>query len=318
MKIGVISNLLSTRNRRGVDRLREVLAAHEDVLHVEIDRISDLGAAVEDFAHREVGLIVINGGDGTVQATLTELLTRRPYETLPLLAVMPGGMSNMIAGDVGVRAPGAKGLSRLITEAGRGSSERTIATRHVIRMERGERESARYGMFFGTAAIFPAIEMSRDICRRLGIREPAAAGLTLANILGRRLVHGRRPDRVYRSYPITVELDGKRLENDRYLLLLVTTLERLVLHARPFRGDNGSGLSYMDVAFPPPRFLRRMLPLLYGRWSDDLPPEYTSCHVERVTLVMDCPFTLDGELFRPASGTRVTLSDAGKVRFVRL
>ena len=68
LKIGIISNPRSHRNRRAMAGLRELIAGQAEVLHVEIDDMADLAEILADFSRREVGRIVVNGGDGTVHS----------------------------------------------------------------------------------------------------------------------------------------------------------------------------------------------------------------------------------------------------------
>src|SRR5688500_20064039 len=47
-------------------------------------------------------VLVINGGDGTVQATLTEMFNGKPFgDVPPPVAVLPNGKTNLIAQDLG-------------------------------------------------------------------------------------------------------------------------------------------------------------------------------------------------------------------------
>ena len=64
-RIGIISNPGSHRNLRGMTGLREMIEGDADLIHAETDEMADLPEILADFARREVGLILINGGDGT-------------------------------------------------------------------------------------------------------------------------------------------------------------------------------------------------------------------------------------------------------------
>ena len=100
--LAVISNPKSQRNRQGaLDGLKTVLAEHPDVLHEELDDFSELNGMIGHFLDQGVEVIAVNGGDGTVQAVLTELGRRNLKDAAPRLAVIAGGMTNVIAKDVG-------------------------------------------------------------------------------------------------------------------------------------------------------------------------------------------------------------------------
>jgi len=54
-KIGIISNLHSHRNRRGMAGLREMIAGQSDVLHAEIEEIAAMPEILANFARRAFG-----------------------------------------------------------------------------------------------------------------------------------------------------------------------------------------------------------------------------------------------------------------------
>jgi diacylglycerol kinase (ATP) len=77
MRVGLISNPRSQRNRQRQPAMREAVDGHPDLLHAELDSVHATADVLRDFARREVSLIVVSGGDGTVQKVLTELLNGR-------------------------------------------------------------------------------------------------------------------------------------------------------------------------------------------------------------------------------------------------
>ena len=113
-RIGVITNPGSHRNKKGLDALRRSVAGQPDLQHVILGNVSEIPDILRDFANREVDLLAVVGGDGTVQATLTSLYTNRQFEHVPTLAVLPGGRTNMIAADAGVRTRRGQGMGGLL------------------------------------------------------------------------------------------------------------------------------------------------------------------------------------------------------------
>lgn len=316
-RIGVITNPRSRRNKGNPAAIRAAVEAHRELLHAELEDISALPEVLRDFAAREVGVIVVNGGDGTVHAVLTELFVGGPFASPPALAVLGRGMSNMIAGDVGLAERSPKTLARLAGLARDDGLEGHMVERPVMRLELGPGEPVRYGMFFGTAAIYRAIQTSRSVYQPLGITDPLASGLTLLTVMVRRLWSGGRPDAFFRGDPIAVGLDGARPEDGSYLVLLATTLERLVLGSRPYWGEESGAIHFTAVAFPPPRFLYHGTRLMFGHHHGDLPPAYVSHNVATLSLAMACPFALDGEIFEPRPDSPIRLDAAERIRFVR-
>ncbi len=118
-KIGVLHNPLSGGNHKCLQRIRSAAAvASPEVLQQEVQTPLDVSETLADFARREVNIVVINGGDGTVQAALTALFHKNCFETMPLLAVLrSAGTTSMIAGDIGLKGSRLKALRRLFSWA---------------------------------------------------------------------------------------------------------------------------------------------------------------------------------------------------------
>lgn len=322
VKIGVISNPLSQRNKRRGPVIDAVLAARPDILHRRLDKFSDLKASVADLLRAGVEVLVIDGGDGTVQATLTEVFRSDQAEQLPMLpmiAVLSSGMTNMIAADAGVTGSPARGLKRIIARADKDDLSRSVVRRHVMRMDYSDTEEPVYGMFLGAAGIHRAIHLCREKVHSLGIESSAAVGVTILGLVARWLLPGRETSTAYRGDQISVTLNGDQKFEFPYFMLMVTTLDRLALRIRPYWGWPRGGLRFTGVVFPPEKFARSVFPLLYGGKQRTLPESsYLSHTVDTVRLEMTSPFTLDGELYQPKSGRPVELSSAGLVRFIKL
>ncbi len=321
-RIGVITNPGSQRNKAGLGELTRLLDGAPDVEHVVLDKITDIPEILGGFARRGVGVLAVAGGDGTVQAVLTELYGRRPFATLPLLVVVPRGMTNMIAADVGLKRRGLEGLKRLIA-ADAPALAQACVTRRILRLENALNRPPQYGMFFGGAGITRAIDACRSKVHPYKIKSDTAAAVTLAGLLGdwllRRGKDGRKEGGIFYGDKIDVTIDGGAPERRDSLIILATTLDKLILGSRPFWGRDDAHFRFTSIAYPPKGMLRYAWRILYGAPQRKLPEEtYKSSSATRVALAMDCPFTLDGEIFEPAPGQEVVLTAADEARFVRL
>src|SRR5436305_8114630 len=72
-RIALLSNPKSTGNVAQLPQIRAYCDAHPDVFHYEVEQASQIGDAMRVIARVRPKVLVINGGDGTVQAALTEL-----------------------------------------------------------------------------------------------------------------------------------------------------------------------------------------------------------------------------------------------------
>lgn len=316
-RIGVISNPLSQRNRRGLDGVRAVLARHPDVLHVELDAVADLDTVLADLARREVDFLVVNGGDGTVQAVLTELCNGAAFAQPPPLAIVSGGMTNLIALDVGLRGRPDKALARLIERAQSGGCEQV--RRRLLALTRAPGELPVYGMFFGAAAFYRAVLFTRGKIHSLGAEGSAAAGLALTAMISRILLRrGPTSAQFYQGEDMAIDLDGARQEEESYFLILATTLDRLLLGLMPFWGNGTGHIRYTSVAFPPPKLARALVPVMRGRpkpWMTE--SGYHSRLTNDVAIATTLPVVLDGEIFHPVATAPIVLRSDREVVFAR-
>ncbi len=319
VKLGIISNPRSQRNKRGLAAVDAVIKGRPDIDHRRLRNFEDLPAAVADFQNAGVEVIVVNGGDGTVQATLTELFNSAATGPAPALAILSSGMTNMIAADAGVRGSPTRGLKRLISKADRGELSTNMVTRNVIRMDFGADGGPVCGMFFGAAGIYRGIQLCREKVHALGFQSSLAVGLTLFGVVVGWLLPWRGNDGVFQGDQIGANLDDAETLDKSYFLMVVSTLDRLALGIRPFWGRPKGALKFMGVTFPPRHFTRSLPRLLYGGRERTLPADtYLNRSADVIKLDLNSPFTLDGELYHPVPGVKVELSDAGQVRFVKL
>ena len=317
LKVGFLHNPRSGGNRRRPGAVREVLDAHAEVRRHDVETPADVAAALEDFARHEIDVVTINGGDGTVQAVLTAVLGDRIFESPPLLAVLTAGTTSMIAGDVGVRGGRAAGLRRLLGWARSPDTGAHLVERGVVRLEHYPGARPLFGMFFGTAAIEQGIRFGLERVHTKGVVGEAGAALTLTALL---LALARGGAGIVTPVPITAAVDGESRQRHDHLVLMVTTLERLVLGLRPFWGQGPGPLRYTAVLGRPRRLLAALPRVLRGRAGGAATVDngYQSRNVDEARFWLEAGYTLDGQMFtgEPGRGP-IVLRDGGRVTFVR-
>jgi hypothetical protein len=296
VRTGLVRNPLSRRNRKA--GARPHLAGGE-VLLAEPDSIEGLTEALADFARREVGLVIVDGGDGTVR----EVLTALPHaygDILPKLAVLSSGTTNLIAADVGAGRADA-GTVRTLDEAMRtGRVASLVQRRSTLQVSWPEGERAPvHGMFLGAAAFTRATDISVRLVRQGRVDESAGIAATLMSALAQ-----------------TVAADGAPVSGGRRFVFLASTLEKLVLGLWPFWGEGG-GVRYLDIAAPPKRLVSALPAVMRGRprpWMEAA--GYRSGSAARIDLELREPFVVDGEVFETGPSGRVRLTPGLMVDFV--
>jgi diacylglycerol kinase (ATP) len=317
-RVGVVSNPGSRRNRAGLEAMRAMLARHPEALHAEARRVEDLEAIFREFARREVDLVVVNGGDGTVHSALTAICNSCAFEQMPAIGVLPTGMTNLIAQDVGLVGRPEPALARLIERVGAGGQVTRIK-RRLLSLTTAENRPPLYGMFFGTAAFHQAVQMARRQVHPTGARGSVAFAMSLTLAIWRAL-SGRasEPGPLFQGQSMTIDLDGVRQSGERYFLVLATTLGRLILGLMPFWGNGRGHIRYTSVAYPPVGLGRALLPALRGKprpWMSER--GYVSRVVDDIAIATGDPLVIDGEFVTPEPDVPVLLRCDREVVFVR-
>ena len=164
---GLLLNPTSRRNRKHFGEIIQV-AESCPKLHCRITHgLDDVSSGLSDLADKSVDILAIGGGDGTVSRVLTHLMSERPFESLPLIAILPGGTANMTGSDVGFTGSVLAATRRLCDWLERKSGRASIRRRPILRVQPGASRAASYGMFFGAGAIVQGINFTNqnNTCR---------------------------------------------------------------------------------------------------------------------------------------------------------
>jgi len=316
-RIGVLINPLSGKNRQGTASITQTLSGHPDVLQHTVQAPQDVYHALLNFSQQKVDIVVISGGDGTIQAVLTVLFHHQPFTSQPQLIVLEGGTTNMIAGDIGIKGNQSRALRRLLTWKETGSGNVTRRQRSILRMQVPGHE-VKYGMFFGAAAISQGIQYYRKHLHHKKLHGLPGICMTLLRFLW---ALTRRQTRIAAPSAIQVSADNQPLYDDNFMLFFVSTLERLFFGLCPFWGKENGQLQFTAVRSKA-RYLLRVLPLAARGCKADKATRkngYYSHNVDEIKLHITDSMALDGEIYTPDSSRQPTLLQyGGKVTFIQL
>lgn len=316
-RIGLISNVCSERNKRGTDALDRTVESLPGIRHEKICAVDGLADILASFAAEKVRVIAVNSGDGTIHAVLTELLENRPFAEPPPVCVLMGGMANMTGADVAPKGKADDVLRRLSALVDADALGRHLIHRHILRLENIVSQPPQRAMFFGAAGIVEAIRLCKSEMHSRGLSATWANWATLLKMLGGWVVPGKAGRRDIGAEMAVALDDGPAVEGRR-LLVLATTLDRLILGSRPFWNTAPGPLRWTEIADPPRRLLLNAPGVLYGRSNRTVKDEgYSSRGVRRVSLALDGPFTLDGQFFTATSDNPLVITAADRIAFVK-
>ncbi len=337
MRIGVLSNLRAGGSGVRAAKVVEHLARYPEIVHVETSEENGAPGAVRQLADAGVDVLVVNGGDGTLQRTLTEVMCatspfRRPGDTrelpgesgLPMIVPLRSGRTNMTAYDIGTPRDARVAVDRLVARARSGRLQESVVRRAALRMKLEPDGVDHWGTFFGVGVIYRGTLLTHRIFPRGRAQGVFGSTVVTAGLIARALT-GRAPaardgaEDPLTIDPMTVRLDGELLAAGEFQLLMATTLQRLFAGIRPFWGRGPGGIRFTALGpgcLRHPKQIARVLRGLVPKGSGEDDALFESRNVEKVELSLDCGISLDGEMFVPQKGRQATLLADHRVRFV--
>jgi len=317
--IGLITNPHSRRNRAHPDMVQSIVANHPHIHHQVTRNGDDILRVLQDFAEQGVDVLAINGGDGTTSQVFSELFNNAPFIRLPSVILLPGGTTNMNAGDVGLRGGLKNTLCRMVDWADTGKGQLQRLRRSILRVEGSLDGKTTYGMAFGAGTVIRGIEYCHSNVHRMGIKNELGPGLvTLRTIWGM----ARKEPYFSDPTPTRIELDGVPDPRVRDMVLItINSLHRLFLGIRPHWGSEDAPLHCTWVQKPARKVIRAFFAVLRGKPNRHVTPEngYFSHNAQKIQLWLDGSFALDGEIYQAsAQQGPVTVSNGGDIEFIRI
>lgn len=314
--IAVVSNPLSDGNKAHRGRVGRFCASRPEIVHFETVAPGDLDAVLDCIAASGFRALAINGGDGTVQAVLTRLFGEdAPARSIPPIAVLPSGRTNIIAKDLGAMGDPIVALEHLIDLAERGLGGHLVR-RQLISLDTGSGPPT-MGMFFAAGALADALLYCRH--KLYPLRMPNWLAHFLTVIAGVVSVLTNSTARWLPPMPrmASVAIGDRRLRG-RFQVLMVSTLHALVLTGRlPLPHDGSLGLVAMERRRM--TVLRSVIAGFMGKGGLDRIP---GLHFEAGEAIQFdeqvADAIMDGESFKAAPGRGIQLTAGASVRFVDL
>jgi diacylglycerol kinase (ATP) len=314
---GVIINPRSGRGRgKGMKLLEQLQAKPASHVHIlPLEDFAGLVPGLQRFANLGVRDIFISSGDGTIQAVQTFLAESGAFKELPRLCLLPHGTTNMTAADLGFRRTSIGEQALFIANV----TPRETKRRHTVRIVNAKDRGPLHGMFFGTGALAEATRYCQVAFNDKGIGGNLASFATLASVLSKSVFRAPDrddPDRFDRPHDITVKEGAETLCSGEQLLMLATTLDKLILGTRPFWGGAAAPLRVTTMPYPVPSIVRWLFPTLYGSEERSGPPGSVSRAVHRCNVLCSTPFVLDGEFYEPQEGIPLQLEAGTKLEYI--
>ena len=317
--VALLSNPRSTGNRSLLPRVRSFCAEHHDIFHYEVEHAHQIGQALRTIARVKPRVLVINGGDGTVQAVLTELHHGGHFgDNPPPVAVLPNGKTNLIAHDLGASGDPIEALQRVL-DLSRTDIVPHIVSRELIALTGGKADGPPVlGMFLGGAGLADTILYCRHKIYPLGLPNSVSHALTFLAYITRlvlKLKSGFLPQPAEQT---DLELHQHGRISGRFAFLAVTTLDKLLLSGQVV-GKGLGPLKLVAIEESTGSVFRALLAGLTGGYKGKKVRGFHFEEVDEITIEGDrSNVILDGETFSAGRGSPINLTTAQPLSFVKL
>ncbi len=295
--IGLISNPYSRKNRKRPERLKKLVELSPDKELVKLPvSYEDMDNALLLFKKRNVDVLAVNGGDGTVHVMLSRLIKIYGDKELPKIAILKGGTMNQTATNLRIKGD-SKAILKRVIKAYRNIKKRALKVKKVSLLSVNDK----CGFIFGSGSICTFM----DIYHKSGDPSPFVAGKAVLKLVNSIIVKGPIYKKVFAPVSQKITVDGFCFGETPYLATLISTIPEVGLRFELMTRAKDDHTKAHLIAFHEGA---KIIPQIPRAWLGlSLPPDLADDTVGRkFVLESEKPFkyTLDGD-FYTCSGSLV-------------
>lgn len=308
----MLSNSLSTYNKKGLPDIRAVLKNYPFVDHLEGNSLERLYEQLKNFKGTSPQLLILNGGDGTIHSALTFLMNNKIFKTLPPIAILGGGRTNMIAKDLKTGEKASRALEKILECLSDEWCPTRTEERSLIKIDFGNGKT-QYGMFFGGTGMVHVIRHCTQTVYKLGIKGKGAQIITVVAYFMSAIFSAKKPGDLAYSPPLTLRFDGNEKREGNFACLVTTSLHYLVFGSKAPQVSGKIPFLTLSPGFWPllVAFTRGVLGTIENVKTNGVRLDY----IKKVEIGGGYPFTLDGEIIENGEDI-ITVSVTKPIKFV--
>jgi diacylglycerol kinase (ATP) len=302
--IGIIVNPNSKFYRKDSSRVEDLAFIIEGKGHFKATRnLAELESAATDFKSKDIEILAISGGDGTLQETLSTFAHLYKDKPLPKIALLKGGTMNTVATSMKIRGTPQSILASLIRKQ-ESEDQFRIEKRNLISVN-GE-----YGFLFGNGLFYNFL--------KIYTQDPSVARgfflLSRASISA--FFCTKFSAKIFEPVSTKLTIDGKERITKDFSAVSCSTIPYIGFGFNPFFKALEKDTNFHIIGFPKnPRTLALNLPKFFlGRDPKD--PNLFNDAGSTVIIETGKPigYQLDGELKNPTS--KVTVQTGPRLAFI--
>lgn len=290
--IGIITNPHSKLNKQYPHRqlLLTYIAGEQGKVAVTND-LDELYKVAQEFSRKNIKILAINGGDGTISRTLTAFIHVYKENPLPHIVLLRGGTMNMLADNLQIQGTPEHLLFRLIEAHSTGFFKETI---HVPTLKIGDQ----YGFLFanGTSARYLA-EFYQNKTGAWG------ALALIGRLCLSYLLQSAFFFRIVQQDPTTLQIDAQPPLSHGSASVFCSTVKQLPMKIPFFQKleANPDRFECISIQLPPNEVAKKLASMLWFCLRNQQNPHSYwvdfCCKRLAISTSTASPYTLDGELF---------------------
>ena len=288
------------------------IAKERNIPCFELHTFDTLAEHIKDIAAQGVDIICIEGGDGTIHGVLSACREHATlFTTFPTFILLSGGMTNLIASQLGLKKPTALHIEKLLKNPNAGIRADTP----LLNIEINDQTYS--GFLFSTGALPNATRFCLDKIHTNGITGAAAVRTTLLRVL-----FGRGDDReiILTPTPFVLDIGDDKIDDD-HITSIATTLPGLMIGVHPFWGSGNNTVQITHVRAGAKRHIRNIARMLKRKQSNNGIAKlgrdgFRSWSINTARIYHSGPLVLDGE-FLPQTDGPISLSASTPICFLK-
>lgn len=264
---------------------------HASYIYLEAQSIKATQADFNQLNLTSQDHLFIEGGDGTMQRTLSALLNSLPTpDHCPKLSLVAGGLTNQIAANIGLKVSRDLHIQTAIEQP-----EACLRPVPILRLD-GLTKAPIYGCLFSTGALPFVTEYYTQKIRG----NPAGVKTAIATTLVKAVAGSQSArDELMPATELSLRLESGpsvKTKSGAHLGTVVTTLPSLMMGLDPFWGEGQGDVRVLYADAKARRLVRNLTGLWLGRKAADRSVDgLESFQAERLYYHYDGPVVLDGE-----------------------
>ncbi len=317
--IGIINNMLARKNRTGLfckKTMSGILGRHGIIF--DTHSLDELNSAIDEVLNRNVQILCINGGDGSLQKAVTRLLNRTEGKReLPYLVPMRGGTMNMVCKNVGILGNPYTVLERLVERYKKfktGYDGLEFREFKVIKVKSNLIDGTEYTFCFANGIAFKIIKTYYAG----GTPSPQRAFNLVTSIIGGFILGTDEANYYFEHIPAKITIDNTPYPYDQIILSVASSYPKLVLWFTPFfesdKVKDRDGFNFFAISCDNWEIIRNLRGLSRGLIK--VRDSYNDLS-QNVTMEFSGGFTIDGEIYESTENIWVELSSGPVLKFLR-